>query len=567
MGFGVAILFGVLSLIYWHGVVEPMINTEVDSVVELMAGSQAAHVGEVLQRCDQAAMVEELDAVLNRILLYRDSMGTPFIQGVEIIPAHALFTDCSSEYFPFVRGNVRCPSCKLTEVPVYYRDEDRLLATLRFYCNTICYTDFRRNVFGNFLGGAVIATPIFLLVWWIGVVVLKPLSTLASSVREQTQSALPLRLPSLPGVMIREIRWLVDSLQGFFLFIQATTESIVENEEKIRLLLNSTGEGIYGIDVRGNCSMVNLSCLKLLGYDDESEVLGKNMHELIHHADEQGRRHPAEKCKILSSFRTGEHVSRERDVFWRKDNTFLEVEYWSTPIVKRGKITGAVITFFDISERNKAELELKASLMEKEVLLKEIHHRVKNNMQIISSLLYLQSQKSSSEEAREVLRDSRGRVRSMALIHEKLYRSGSLSQVHFADYIRDLMDYIRRSHLVGKGIVFEVESNEMSFPIHIAIPCGLIVNELVTNCIKHAFGSGSIERPWVRITMRAVGLESVSLSVEDNGRGLPEGMEMLQTLGVTLVKSLTYQVGGSCIFTNTDHGARCEITLPLEEGE
>jgi two-component sensor histidine kinase len=142
----------------------------------------------------------------------------------------------------------------------------------------------------------------------------------------------------------------------------------------------------------------------------------------------------------------------------------------------------------DITERKRAEKALKVSLHEKEVLLKEIHHRVKNNMQVISSLVSLQADGSKDETVREVLKDVTYRIRSMALVHEKLYQSADLAHIDFAEYSRSLMNYLWRAHgAVAANIRLTLNLAPVSLPVDTAVPCGLILNELGGNALKHAF--------------------------------------------------------------------------------
>jgi two-component sensor histidine kinase len=200
----------------------------------------------------------------------------------------------------------------------------------------------------------------------------------------------------------------------------------------------------------------------------------------------------------------------------------------------------------ELAERKRAEEQIEASLKEKEVLLKEIHHRVKNNLQIISSLLSLQSMHVKDKGAVEMLRDSQSRVRSMALIHERLYKSEGLVKINLAEYIRDLSGYLLRSYETKPDAIrLKLSADDVLMSIDTAIPCGLILNELISNSLKHAFpGKRGGE---IRIGFHSDDEDRFVLTVGDNGIGFPEDLDLRSTksLGLQLVNALTDQLEGS----------------------
>jgi PAS domain S-box-containing protein len=236
----------------------------------------------------------------------------------------------------------------------------------------------------------------------------------------------------------------------------------------------------------------------------------------------------------------------------------------------------------DITERKEAEENIRASLREKEVLLKEIHHRVKNNLQIVSSLLFMQSTRTKHPEAVSVLRESRNRIRSMALIHERLYQSPNLASVDMGKYTRKLVSDLQHSHITEDSSVrLTLNIEYISLGITEAIPCGLIINELVSNALKHAFpkgrgfhgvacgnlssehgeregeahtalpGEGATRVPVVagEITIQLLkeGASHITLTVSDNGTGFPESLDFRKSpsLGLTLISSLVEQLHGT----------------------
>jgi PAS domain S-box-containing protein len=200
----------------------------------------------------------------------------------------------------------------------------------------------------------------------------------------------------------------------------------------------------------------------------------------------------------------------------------------------------------EVAERKHAEDIVRASLREKEILLKEIHHRVKNNLQIISSLLNLQSNQVADVRTLQALVDSRTRVRSMALIHEKLYQSQNLTNIDFAEYVKSLSSDLFRSYSRNlTGIRLDVQADEVTLDIDHAISCGLILNELMTNALKYAFPDGKSGTIWVEL--RTTPEHFLSLRVADNGVGIPSGFDALnsKSLGLQLVKTLSGQLGGT----------------------
>ncbi len=214
--------------------------------------------------------------------------------------------------------------------------------------------------------------------------------------------------------------------------------------KKTEQILESTGEGIFGIDLKGYCTFVNKSAIEMLGFDPLQSR--KKIHELIHHSYSDGKNYPEKECPIYRALVAKSESIKDNEVFWRADGTYFPVEYTSNPIIEKGEVKGGVVTFTDITKRKKSEKMIEDSLKEKDVLLREIHHRVKNNMQIISSLLNLQSSYFQDSTAMDVFKESQNRIRSMALIHEKLYQSGNLGGVKLGDYVQDLASHLMSSY-------------------------------------------------------------------------------------------------------------------------
>jgi len=217
----------------------------------------------------------------------------------------------------------------------------------------------------------------------------------------------------------------------------------------------------------------------------------------------------------------------------------------------------------EIEERLK---QLKASLHEKEILLKEIHHRVKNNLQVISSLIDLQADRLTDPVVRALFKDTRDRVRSMALVHEKLYQSPDLAHAELGAYIRNVMDELFLAHGgTSSKIRLRMELDPVFLPVDMAIPCGLILNELATNSLKHAFigrESGAIE-----IQLTSVENHAMRLVFHDDGRGLPEGLDWQAagSLGLRLIRMLSRQLNADLTLRNAS-GTTFELQFNLPGG-
>jgi PAS domain S-box-containing protein len=270
----------------------------------------------------------------------------------------------------------------------------------------------------------------------------------------------------------------------------------------------------------------------------------------------------------------GEVVRNEADRFQRADGQVLYLRWVVRPWYDdRGQVAGIVIFSEDITARQQAEEALRHSLEEKTALLKEVHHRVKNNLQIVSSLLSLQASRSPVPEVVEVLENTKKRVHSMALLHETLYRSGNLARINFAAYVGELCRHLQRSVGAGPGRV-EVENRvaPLGLPLEQSLPCGLIINELVTNALKHAFPGGRTGKVTVSLEPDAHG--QLVLRVVDNGVGPPPVKDLLATpsLGLRLVSGLSSQLGGRLTTEQPPGGgAAFQVVFPappesLEQG-
>ncbi len=217
----------------------------------------------------------------------------------------------------------------------------------------------------------------------------------------------------------------------------------------------------------------------------------------------------------------------------------------------------------EMARRKTAEEQVTTSLKEKEVLLKEIHHRVKNNMTVITSLLQLQSNKMKDRQYKDIFSNSINRIKSMSLIHEKLYRSENLAKVNFEDYLKDMLNSMLMSYgLTTQKVALIIEVENISLSIDTAIPCGLIINELISNSLKYAFPEDRKGEIKVAICMNDIG--RVEMTVSDNGVGIPENLDFRNTdsLGLLLVNALTGQLQGE-IELNRNNGTEFRIVFSI----
>jgi two-component sensor histidine kinase len=215
----------------------------------------------------------------------------------------------------------------------------------------------------------------------------------------------------------------------------------------------------------------------------------------------------------------------------------------------------------EITERKKAEETISISLEEKKVLLKELHHRVKNNMTVISSLLRLQSAQVEDERYQAMFNESINRIKTMASLHEKLYQSEDLAKINFSDYIRDMADHMFMSYGLSPHQVKLIKEIEgITLGAGTANPCGLIINELLSNSLKYAFPEGRTGE--VRVVLRKNDNDEIELTVGDNGVGMPDDLDIknTDTLGLKLVNALVSQLRGK-IELNRKEGTEFRVTF------
>ena len=221
------------------------------------------------------------------------------------------------------------------------------------------------------------------------------------------------------------------------------------------------------------------------------------------------------------------------------------------------------------AELRNANAQLGASVKEKDILIKEIHHRVKNNMQVVSSLLNLQSASLTDQAVIEIIKKSRDRVHSMALIHEKLYQSRDLARIDFEQYLRKLILHLFNSYRVDPGTVdLKLDVKGIYLDINTGIPCALIANELVSNSLKYAFPAGRGVRGEIAIAIRKAGDGPYALTIRDNGVGLPAsfGLETSESLGLQIVRDLVAQLDGT-IRVENQGGTAYTIMFPAPEAK
>ena len=316
------------------------------------------------------------------------------------------------------------------------------------------------------------------------------------------------------------------------------------------------------INPSGLMELVNAQAESVFGYSRD-EMLGQPVEMLV--PARFGAGHPSLRTMFFEDPQS-RPMGAGRDLYaMRKDRSEFPVEIGLNPIeTESGTLVLSAIV--DITDRKQRERRIEAALREKDVLLREIHHRVKNNLQVIDSLLGLQSARINDPSVQEILREGQNRVRSMALIHQTLYQSNDFAEVDFARFLESLVRTLASSYgLDGERVTLTVDADPVTLPIDAAIPCGLAVNELVSNALKHAFPGQA--RGQITICLRVDDDGTVAtVTVTDNGIGLPDTLDIstTPTLGLQLVSLLTDQLGGS--FTvQRSHLSQFLLTFPVSK--
>jgi PAS domain S-box-containing protein len=373
------------------------------------------------------------------------------------------------------------------------------------------------------------------------------------SIKQNAYSEKELRLMEKIGVQITG----AIGAARLFSDLKKTENSLRASEEQYRVLVDNASDIVFTTDNTGHFTFVNPAGIHIVGYEMK-EVIGRHYPTLIR----QDMREEAMKFfgrqfvkGIQNTYSEYPVITKEGGEIWLGQNTKL--------LVHNGNVEGFQAIARDITALKQAEEKIKASLLEKETMLKEIHHRVKNNLQVISSLLNMQSSYLEDEKARQALQESIARVRTMAMIHTQLYQSQDLTKVDFGFFIRDLIGNISQSYgRTESPVMINVDTDKTRIGIDASIPCGLILNELVSNALKHAFPKEKEGK--INITMRSED-DRVALTVQDNGIGFPKSVDFtkVKSLGLQLVNALVGQMNGK-IDIQVDGGTTWTITFPVK---
>lgn len=337
-----------------------------------------------------------------------------------------------------------------------------------------------------------------------------------------------------------------------------TDSALLSSDDPLARILDLADDAIISVDEAQRIILFNQGAEKIFGYSAK-EVSGQSLEILLPESAKQS--HQRHIQEFAASPVAARRMGERREIRGRRRNG---VEFPAEASISKVLIDGQTmftVILRDVTERMLNEERIRASLREKEALLKEIHHRVKNNLQVVSSLLGLQSRAVADAETRKMFQESQDRVHSMALLHESLYQSHNLSQIDFPEYIRQLAAHLFHSYgVAAERIHLQTDLDDLSLHLDAAVPCGLIINELISNSLKYAFPDGREGK--IRIELRGLSDGSTRLVVADNGVGLRADIDWVNTrsLGLRLVRTLAQQLGAQ-LEVNTAEGMEVRLAF------
>lgn len=385
------------------------------------------------------------------------------------------------------------------------------------------------------------------------------------------------------SVSLTALRNAAGKLVGFGKVTRDLTERVRTNEQ-FRLAIEASTTGMMMLDQAGKVVLVNAEIERLFGYS-RHELIGRPVEALLPARFRD--RHPGHRATFHSNPQT-RLMGAGRNLYGlHKDGTEVPIEIGLNPL-RTSAGDFVLSSVVDITERKRADQErdallrqlrelnadleqrveqrtadLTGTLREREVLLQEVHHRVKNNLSVITSLMEMQARLLSDDGGRNALVECQGRVHAIALIHEKLYQSRNYADVPFAEYIRGLANDVFQATGVSQATVsLTMTVDDVAISVDKAIPCGLILNELITNALKHAFPSG--RAGMIRVELTKIENRQLRLCVTDDGIGLPSEFNMREakSLGLRLVRTLAGQLEATLSVGSTSGGARFELAFP-----
>jgi len=334
--------------------------------------------------------------------------------------------------------------------------------------------------------------------------------------------------------------------------------ALLSSDDPLARILDLADDAIISIDETQRIILFNQGAEKIFGYSAK-EVSGQLLDILLPELLMQA--HSRHIQEFAASPVVARRMGERREIRGRRKNGVdFPAEASISKVLVNGQTMFTVI-LRDVTERMVNEERIRASLREKEALLKEIHHRVKNNLQVVSSLLGLQSRAVADGDTRKMFQESQDRIHSMALLHESLYQSHNLSQINFPEYIRQLAAHLFHSYgVAAERIHLQTDMDELSLHLDAAVPCGLIINELVSNSLKYAFPDGREGN--IRIELRGLSDGSTRLVVADNGVGLRADIDWVNTrsLGLRLVRTLAQQLNAQ-IEVNSGQGMEVRLAF------
>ena len=376
--------------------------------------------------------------------------------------------------------------------------------------------------------------------------IINPLQALSSSVKKVGEGYLDQRVEITSKDEFRDVanafNTMAENLQA-----QTISSAYLDN------VMESINEGIFVIDNDGILRRLNEAGVAMLELD-KSELVGKPISAFFN---------------LIEPKESSNELRREEYQLQTIRDNKVPVLFSESALIEDGEKKGSVIVVRDISELKNAENEIKKSLEEKNVMLAEIHHRVKNNLAVVSGLLQLQILQTQSDEVNKVLTESQLRVKSIALIHEKLYGSDSLAYIDYGKYIDDLVQNIQDTYLMyDKKIDIITDVKDVSLNVNQAIPCSLLINEVLVNAYKHAFTE--IDNGEISIKVTEID-ERIEAEITDSGKGLKptkEGSAKIKSLGFTLMKTLSSQLKGNYSFKNREgkQGTIFKLSFKKEKG-